>query len=333
MFKNHKMRLLTFILISILFTSCFKNDTEKLLESAISIAGNKFESDWRDFKMHGHYSYAYSGGINGITPDRDGAASFNFYDDELEVYYSGATRVEELEGNIRYEREKYKLSNFELDEYVSESGDFKSKKISAKWDGKNNFYCYLKKYNKGSEKPSLNPQKQILDTDIYVLRFEVNWGGKAYAFLETTELSIEKQKSLLELFTNIKLENVNNNIKQNDVSIKPNQDTSSYINQDTSPYINDNNIILSDTIKPIDEQPTKVNENKAYFHIQDKDGFTNLRDGENGNIIRKIYPNELFSIIGSSGDYKIVQFNDGTNGYIHKSRIAPIKYASPERWK
>lgn len=306
------MRLLTFILISILFSSCFKNDAEKLLNSAIKIAGNKFESDWRDFKMYGHYSYAKSGGVNGITADRDGAASFNFYDDELEVHYSGATRIEELEGNVRYEREKYKLSDFELDEYVSESGDFKSKKISAKWDKIHSFYCYLKKYNKGSEKPSLNPQKEILNNDIYVLRFEVDWGNNSYAFLETTELSIEKQKLLLELFTTIKEENVNNIIKQNDVSSKPNQDTLIGIN---------NSIILSDTINPIDEQPTQVNESTAYFHIQDKDGFTNLRDGENGNIIRKVYPNELFSIIGSSGDYKIVQFNDGSNGYIHKSRI------------
>jgi hypothetical protein len=64
-----------------------------------------------------------------------------------------------------------------------------------------------------------------------------------------------------------------------------------------------------------------VTRNKEFYHIQDPDGYTNLRDGENGNVIRKVYPNESFIILESSGDYFIVQFEDGNRGYIHKSRV------------
>jgi hypothetical protein len=106
------MRNFTIIFLLFFLSSCSDNTGEKLLSSTLKIAGDKFESDWKNFNMIGHYSYAKSGGVNGITPDRDGAASFNFYDDELEVHYSGATRTEELDGNIRYEREKYKLTDF-----------------------------------------------------------------------------------------------------------------------------------------------------------------------------------------------------------------------------
>ena len=183
--KNTKLFLLS-SMIAIFFTSCFKNEAQQILNSTLEIAGNKFESDWVNFKMLGNYSYCFSAGVNGVTPDRDGAASFNFYNDELEVYYSGATRVEELEGKVSYQREKYKLTQFETELYNDDENKFKSKKISAKWDGNKSFYCYLKKYPKGANKPTLNQQKEILQSDMYV---------------ETTELDSKKQDELLSLFT------------------------------------------------------------------------------------------------------------------------------------
>lgn len=64
-----------------------------------------------------------------------------------------------------------------------------------------------------------------------------------------------------------------------------------------------------------------TSENKIFYHIEDKDGYTNLRESEGGKILRKVFPNENFIITGSSGKFKIVQFNDGNSGYIYESRI------------
>ena len=198
--RNTKF-LLFCLAICLLFTSCLKNNAQKLLDSTLDIAGNKFESDWKNFKMIGNYSYCKTASVNGLTPERDGAASFNFIENDLEVHYSAATRMEELAGNVHYEREKYKLTDLELELYEDETNNFRSKKIVGKWDGNKSFYCYLKKYLKGSNKPSLNQQKEVLQSDLYAIRFEVYWGGDTYAFLETTELDSEKQQMLLKLFT------------------------------------------------------------------------------------------------------------------------------------
>lgn len=58
-----------------------------------------------------------------------------------------------------------------------------------------------------------------------------------------------------------------------------------------------------------------------YFHIQDPDGYTNLRECEDCKIIRKVYPNEIFLKIDSTRKYYVVKFNDGETGYIYKSRV------------
>jgi len=62
-----------------------------------------------------------------------------------------------------------------------------------------------------------------------------------------------------------------------------------------------------------------------YYKIQDADGFSNLRKEPNGIVIRKVYPNEKFEVIGSEGSFKKVKFLDGSIGYIHQSRVFEIK--------
>lgn len=59
----------------------------------------------------------------------------------------------------------------------------------------------------------------------------------------------------------------------------------------------------------------------TYYHIEDVDGFSNLRDKENGKIIRKVYPYENFKITDSSGSFMKVIFDDGSTGFIHKTRV------------
>jgi hypothetical protein len=61
---------------------------------------------------------------------------------------------------------------------------------------------------------------------------------------------------------------------------------------------------------------------QVYYRIQDPDGYSNLRDKPDGSIVRKVYPDERFEVVGQSGRYKLVEFNDGSKGYIHESRVS-----------
>jgi hypothetical protein len=65
--------------------------------------------------------------------------------------------------------------------------------------------------------------------------------------------------------------------------------------------------------------------NKKYFKIQDPDGYSNLRSSPDGKIIRKVYENENFEVIGTNGKFSEVKFSDGSTGFIHQSRIVGVK--------
>ena len=75
----------------------------------------------------------------------------------------------------------------------------------------------------------------------------------------------------------------------------------------------------------IESNNSTVGDNEKHYRIQDADGYTNLRNSPNGEIVRKVYENERFQIIGTEGKFKKVQFSDGSTGYIHQSRIALVE--------
>ncbi len=58
-----------------------------------------------------------------------------------------------------------------------------------------------------------------------------------------------------------------------------------------------------------------------YFTINDPDGYTNLRNNPNGEIVKKILEGETFEVLGSEGNYKKVKLDGGIIGYIHESRV------------
>ena len=58
-----------------------------------------------------------------------------------------------------------------------------------------------------------------------------------------------------------------------------------------------------------------------YYHIEDPDGWTNMRYSPNGEIIRKVYSDEEFRVIIENEGWSYVMFDDGSLGYIHSSRI------------
>ncbi|MEP6803045.1 MAG: SH3 domain-containing protein [Flavobacterium sp.] len=63
----------------------------------------------------------------------------------------------------------------------------------------------------------------------------------------------------------------------------------------------------------------KFNLNK----ISDPDGFTNLRKEKNtsSRILQKIITGTKIEILDNSGDWWLIQTNEGQKGYVHKSRI------------
>lgn len=61
--------------------------------------------------------------------------------------------------------------------------------------------------------------------------------------------------------------------------------------------------------------------NVVYYKIQDPDGYSNLRSTPNGDVIRKVFDTEVFELIGSKGRFKKVRLADGTEGFIHESRL------------
>lgn len=70
--------------------------------------------------------------------------------------------------------------------------------------------------------------------------------------------------------------------------------------------------IIADTARPTSE---------IYYHIEDADGYSNLRAEPNGEIIRRVYPTEQFRVVESVGNYYKVILSDGTMGFIHSSRV------------
>ena len=57
------------------------------------------------------------------------------------------------------------------------------------------------------------------------------------------------------------------------------------------------------------------------YRIEDPDGYSNLRAAPNGDILLRVYDHEIFHIIGEESGFKKVKLNNGTEGYIHASRV------------
>ena len=62
-------------------------------------------------------------------------------------------------------------------------------------------------------------------------------------------------------------------------------------------------------------------------HIQDSDGFTNLRKEKNAQseILEKIKSGETIEVLDNTGDWYLVKTKAGKTGYVHKSKISSNK--------
>jgi|SRR5690554_2472619 len=57
------------------------------------------------------------------------------------------------------------------------------------------------------------------------------------------------------------------------------------------------------------------------YTVSDPDGNTNLRKTPGGEVMQLVYEGESFEVIGEKDNHMQVRLNDGTVGYIHKSRV------------
>lgn len=74
----------------------------------------------------------------------------------------------------------------------------------------------------------------------------------------------------------------------------------------------------------IDEKNKMESTNIELFMINDPDGYSNLRKTPGGEIIKKVYENEHFEVIGEKANHQEVKLKDGTIGFIHNSRVVKV---------
>ncbi|HPF90299.1 MAG TPA: SH3 domain-containing protein [Flavobacteriales bacterium] len=70
-----------------------------------------------------------------------------------------------------------------------------------------------------------------------------------------------------------------------------------------------------------DQESSPAADTLPLFMIEDPDGYSNLREAPDGEIIRKVRSDERFEVVGIEGSYKQIRLLDGTEGYIHASRV------------
>jgi hypothetical protein len=273
------------ILLQIILLGSCANKSDKLLKNAIEISGSNFNSDWINFHMTGNYSYAFTNGIQGVMPDKDGIAKFIFHINEniLTVRYTASTRIEELEGKIKSAVEEYKLSNFK--EEIQQDYYFSSRKIVADW-GQHHFECYLKKYLPEQAKPTLNQTKEILNENLYVLHFEVVWGSGSRAILETTELSKDQQDALVKMF---RLKNENNDnlkMKLDSVSKSPDSSSAFLIDSTNMEVKNAGNYSWDQSISAIAKaiESNDINALKEYIEVSELKKISDFLQVEEGRL-------------------------------------------------
>lgn len=88
----------------------------------------------------------------------------------------------------------------------------------------------------------------------------------------------------------------------------------------------------SDSTEKIDTVNGQVADPREFFKVEDQDGYSNLRDSPNGEIIKKVMVTEKFEVIGSEGAWKMVKLADGTIGYIHGSRVVRVVSEKKSGW-
>ena len=80
---------------------------------------------------------------------------------------------------------------------------------------------------------------------------------------------------------------------------------------------------IASSQKPETEQKNEVafTPDGKWYTVSDPDGFSNLRESPNGNIIKEVNEGTIFHVIGIENGFKKVSLEDGTEGFIHASKV------------
>jgi hypothetical protein len=70
-----------------------------------------------------------------------------------------------------------------------------------------------------------------------------------------------------------------------------------------------------------DESTSEFTPDDKLYTVSDPDGFSHLRETPNGEILQDVLEGEPFNVIGLEKGFKKVRLADGTEGFIHASRI------------
>ena len=84
-------------------------------------------------------------------------------------------------------------------------------------------------------------------------------------------------------------------------------------------------VMVEDVAETIKDSADLIFNKDSYYRIEDPDSWTNLREGIDGSVIRKVYQDEQFIILKIEDDWCEVFFEDFTSGFIHKSRVRVVK--------
>lgn len=80
---------------------------------------------------------------------------------------------------------------------------------------------------------------------------------------------------------------------------------------------------LKQYVEDIYESSAEKDKENINAHIQDPDGYTNLRKEKNSTseILQTIKKGEPIEVLDNSGDWFLIKTKEGKEGYVHKSRV------------
>jgi len=81
-----------------------------------------------------------------------------------------------------------------------------------------------------------------------------------------------------------------------------------------------------DVMDAVEDSQVEAYENEEVesftsYYVDDSDGWVNLRDRPNGEIIKRVDNYEVGVKVGEEGDWILLRFEDGTEGFIHNTRL------------
>ncbi len=207
-----------------------------------------------------------------------------------------------------------KFTPYDLNKDIPEIKEFKAKLIS------------FESTNPSSDDFDLADLSLLINDMTFINNesyIDSSWLGY---FIRKFNISSKKIYALTNLA--IKQEDVNAVIilKQNyivsQVQLKEAEEKSRYVKSLNGKI--DTNEYYDPSFSKISEIEIILKKSYSKNHIQDNDGYSNLRKDKNSasEILQKIKSGEHIDVLDNTGDWYLIKSKEGKLGYVHKSRIS-----------